>query len=241
MSVNNFFGEGSPYLGHPLLTPERTERELDELLALVGTLDVEVLDVGCGFGRHAVAMAALGARVTAIDPSGSMIQAARERADVTGQRVDFAQTDAVGLDVHESFDLVVSLFTSFGQLESADSGGRLVHAGVMTAMYRALRPGGRLLIEVPDRHRAVAAMAASEQLGPTQVTRRFDAATSVICEQFATQTGAIYDLFYEVFSSDELVALAEAAGFTVVEVRHRGLVEPPMTMMTMLAKRPGVP
>ena len=236
--MNNFFGEGSPYLRHPLLTIERTERELDEIAALVGTLEVDVLDVGCGFGRHAVALAARGARVTAIDPSGPMIDAARAGARAAGQSIDVAQTDAVGLDAFERFDLAISLFTSFGQLASADGGGSSVHADVLAAVYRALRPGGHLLVELPDRPRAVAALTATEQLGPTLVTRRLDETTSVIHEQFVTETGATFDLVYEVFSADELVALVEGAGFTVVSLRGRGLVEPPMTMMTLLARRP---
>lgn len=236
--MNNFFGDGSPYLQHPLLTTERTERELDEIVALVGALDVDVLDVGCGFGRHAVALAARGARVTAIDPSGAMVDAARAAATAAGQSIDVAQTDAVGLAAVERFDLAISLFTSFGQLASADGGGRSVHADTLAAVYRALRPGGRFVVELPDRPRAVAALKATEQLGPTLATRRFDEATSVISEQFVTGTGATFDLFYEVFSADELVALAEGAGFTVESLRERGLVEPPMTMMTLLARKP---
>jgi SAM-dependent methyltransferase len=236
--VNNFFGEGSPYLHHPLLTTERTERELDEIATLVGALDVDVLDVGCGFGRHAVGLAARGARVTAIDPSGAMIDAARAAADAAGQSIHVEQADAVGLDALECFDLAISLFTSFGQLSSADGGGRSVHADALAAVYGALRPGGRFLVELPDRPRAVAALKATEQLGPTLATRRFDEATSVISEQFVTETGATFDLFYEVFSADELVALVEGAGFMVESLRDRGLVEPPMTMMTLLARRP---
>ena len=36
-SVQSFFGEGSPYLAHPLLTAERTSAEIDAIEAIVGS------------------------------------------------------------------------------------------------------------------------------------------------------------------------------------------------------------
>jgi len=33
MTTPNFFGDGSPFLKHPLLTAERTAKEIDFLLA----------------------------------------------------------------------------------------------------------------------------------------------------------------------------------------------------------------
>ena len=57
----NFFEHGSPYLQHPLLTPERTAEEVDFILSI---LPVEpgdkFLDIGCGFGRHSLELALRG-------------------------------------------------------------------------------------------------------------------------------------------------------------------------------------
>ena len=50
---------------------------VEELLAVVDGL--EVLDVGCGTGRHALSLASRGARVTAVDFSDRMLERARQK------------------------------------------------------------------------------------------------------------------------------------------------------------------
>lgn len=69
---------------------------------------LNVLDMGCGTGRHALWCAEQGANVTAVDFSAGMLAAAREKP--FANRVSFLQ-----LDLHESlpfekaqFDVVVS-------------------------------------------------------------------------------------------------------------------------------------
>src|SRR5262245_24425976 len=61
--------------GNPLTALE--EPELDRLLGDVAGLDV--VDVGCGTGRHALRLAARGANVTAVDFSEGMLAQAREK------------------------------------------------------------------------------------------------------------------------------------------------------------------
>jgi ubiquinone/menaquinone biosynthesis C-methylase UbiE len=61
--------------GNPLIALE--ERHVPALIGDVAGLDVA--DVGCGTGRHAVRLAAAGARVTALDFSDRMLEAARRK------------------------------------------------------------------------------------------------------------------------------------------------------------------
>ena len=56
---------------------ELEEPEVDRALGDVAGLDV--LDVGAGTGRHAIRIAAAGARVTALDFSEEMLAKAREK------------------------------------------------------------------------------------------------------------------------------------------------------------------
>ena len=79
--------------------------ELPTMLALAGGVrGREVLDVGCGPGRHALALIERGARVTGIDVSEEMVAAARERCGGRGRflRADFERVKFP----RASFDLV---------------------------------------------------------------------------------------------------------------------------------------
>ncbi|CAN5866179.1 hypothetical protein BH24GEM1_BH24GEM1_11460 [soil metagenome] len=52
-----------------------------------------VLDLACGEGRHSLAAAALGARVSAVDRDGARLAAARERAEAQGLDIDWVTAD----------------------------------------------------------------------------------------------------------------------------------------------------
>ena len=91
-------GEGNPLV-------ELEEPEMDGRLGPVSGLDL--LDVGCGTGRHAVRLAGRGARVVAIDFSAGMLARAREKPGA--ERVRFVEHDLAAPLPFESgsFDRVV--------------------------------------------------------------------------------------------------------------------------------------
>ncbi len=60
-----------------------------KLLGEVNGLDVA--DIGCGTGRHALRLAELGARVTAMDFSAGMLQHAKDKA--AGKPIRFVEHD----------------------------------------------------------------------------------------------------------------------------------------------------
>ena len=68
--------------GNPLIALE--ERHIGRLIGDVRGLDVA--DVGCGTGRHALRLAAAGARVTALDFSPGMLEQARAKAGASAVR-----------------------------------------------------------------------------------------------------------------------------------------------------------
>ncbi len=77
----NFFTDNSPFLKHPLLTDVRTAHEIEFVMAQMGlSAGAKVLDVGCGCGRHSVALAQRGLAVVGIGPAAAMIAAAQEGA-----------------------------------------------------------------------------------------------------------------------------------------------------------------
>jgi SAM-dependent methyltransferase len=104
-----------------------------------------VLDAPCGAGRISLHLARAGCVVTGIDLRDTFIRRARRRFRAAGLHGTFRVLDLRRLDMEGQFDGVLSWSGSFGYFSEAEN-ARLVGAHV-----RALRPGGRLLIEQPDR------------------------------------------------------------------------------------------
>ncbi|HUE44658.1 MAG TPA: class I SAM-dependent methyltransferase [Aestuariivirgaceae bacterium] len=74
-----------------------------------------ILDVGCGSGRYAVALAEQGAkRVVGVDFSPSMIELARThaRAASAASACEFINADIMAIDTEERFDLAASPWAS---------------------------------------------------------------------------------------------------------------------------------
>lgn len=118
-------------------------READTLAEIVAALaPIEgraVLDVGCGHGRLTAALAKRGANVSAVDPDGAAVAAARLAAPEA--RVEQAGGEALPFD-DASFDGVVAL----NSLHHVP-GEHL--AAALAGMARVARPGAPVLIVEP--------------------------------------------------------------------------------------------
>ena len=95
-----------------------------------------VLDLACGTGDIAFAVAAKGSRVVGLDITHRMLQLAAGKLQ-TSQRVSFVTGDMMALPFPDaSFDVIT---TGYGLRNVPDLGGAL------REMCRVLRPGGRML------------------------------------------------------------------------------------------------
>lgn len=118
-----------------------------------------VLDLPCGTGRHAIAMAQRGMDVTGVDRMAMYLDEARraERrareaepgapwgAPIAWQAGDM-RTFAASPELHAHFDAALNLWTSLGYFDSWEE-----NAEVLRSFRRSLKPGGHLVIEVAGR------------------------------------------------------------------------------------------
>jgi SAM-dependent methyltransferase len=140
------FGSDYLYFYEPSLTPESSDRAAElirDLLQIESGL--EVLDLACGHGRIANRLALQGCKVTGLDANGMYLDLARTEADRLGVEVTYVEGDMRSLPWTERFDRIVNWFTSFGYFPDPEN------RRVLAEAWRALRPGGQLLIEHMNR------------------------------------------------------------------------------------------
>jgi cyclopropane fatty-acyl-phospholipid synthase-like methyltransferase len=133
---------GSAYLRYSFT--KGTRQEIDHLVpALALEPGMQVLDVGCGPGRHAHELARRGVRVHGIDVSRRFVELARVDAPegATFERID-ARALVDRAELADRFDAVICLCQGAFGLMTADGHDEVVVAGIA----RALRPGGRMAL-----------------------------------------------------------------------------------------------
>lgn len=128
------------------LTDERSDRDVSSLINLLDLHPpMKILDLACGFGRHANRLAALEYSVTGIDQSDDFLDIARKHASEMGVDVNYLRADMRRIEIVEEFDSVIMMFTTFGYFSDDDN------FRVLKNIARALKPGGTLGFDIPNR------------------------------------------------------------------------------------------
>jgi SAM-dependent methyltransferase len=179
----------------------------------------DVLDLGCGTGRLASAMAGLGYRVTGVDPARASLDLARAKSDaVTWIEGSTEVLPAAAFDAALMTSHVAQFFVSDEAFGTA-----------LADLHRALRPGGRLIFDSRDP-----ADRRWARWNPADSRRTVSLPSGGWCETWSDMTsdgdGAVSGELHYVFSDGDvrtstatlrfrsessLRALLGAAGFTV--------------------------
>jgi SAM-dependent methyltransferase len=134
------------YFYGDMLTEESTESQVAFLVReLELTRSMKILDLACGFGRHANRLAALGVEVVGIDLTPGFLELARQDAVRRAVHVDYRQGDMRSLDFREEFDRVFLMFTAFGYYEDEEN------FRILEKITHALKPGGLFAVDLPNR------------------------------------------------------------------------------------------
>ena len=143
----SFFGKD--YLdvyGH-LLTRDRSEAEAEFVIRALGLKPGDrILDLCCGTGRHAVLLARAGLEVTGLDMSEEYLALARSAAREAGVKVRLVCGDMREIPFSGEFDAAVNMFTAFGYFDDEADDQRVIDGAAA-----ALKPGGRLLLDLLNR------------------------------------------------------------------------------------------
>ncbi len=149
MALKEWFREwfSSPY--YDLLYHKRNEQEAAAFVKILvqhlqPTAGSKILDVGCGKGRHAKVLAALGFDVTGIDLSEPFINEAKKSET---DNLHFFQHDIRLPFYINYFDYAFNFFTSFGYFHT-----RREHDAAMRTITQSLTETGTFVIDYLNTH-----------------------------------------------------------------------------------------
>lgn len=124
---------------------QETGDEVEDIIsALQPTSKARVLDLCAGNGRHAIAMALRGYKMTGIDLGPGAVTLARDTARNLGLGVDFRQLDVLHISFEETFDGAYLTCAGLSDFSPADS------RTILQLVERALVPGSRFVGEYAD-------------------------------------------------------------------------------------------
>ncbi|MEM1394550.1 MAG: class I SAM-dependent methyltransferase [Cyanobacteria bacterium P01_H01_bin.150] len=103
--------------------------------------EVQILDIGCGTGRHSIELAKRGYSVVGVDLSESMLQRAKQKADEQNIQIIFEKQDARELSYLNQFDLAIILCEGGFSLMETDE----MNFQILQNAANALKPKGKLI------------------------------------------------------------------------------------------------
>jgi SAM-dependent methyltransferase len=205
----DWFNPIARFLGSAYLRNAFTKGTEQEVEFLVDALGLEpgqrVLDVGCGPGRHALALARRGMEVVGVDLSPDFVALARDAARAGEVPASFEVLDVRDLAYEGEFDATVCLCQGgFGLLGGADD------AAVIEPIVRAVTPGGGVAITAFSSYFALRGLEDGEDFDP--VTGVLHEVSTVRDNEGEEQE---FDAWTTCFTARELTLIAEAAGLHV--------------------------
>ena len=231
----SFFGE---LYGRVLAASFATERTLAQARLVRRLLRLRkgerVLDVPCGQGRLTIPLAQAGLAMTGVDLSAAYLRAARAAARREGARAKLLRRDMRRIEFDSEFDAAFNYFTSIGYFSDEEN------LDFCRRVLRALRPGGRFLVETLNRPWILSRFLrrSRDQVGDVTVLHRSRWNVSA-CRSEDTWTfrrgkrTETHRISVRLYSGADLRRLLEEAGFEAV--RLWGI--PPLRPLTRASRR----
>ena len=196
------------------IPPAQTEVEVDFIARHLPRPDYQaVLDLCCGTGRHARALAARGYRVAGVDHSTSAIAEARRMAGpgltyIVGDMRDIRRIAELSGHV----DAVLNLWQSFGYFDDA------TNHDILRQIGEKLRPGGRFVLDIYHRgfFEANQGTRTVEKKGVTTTEHKYMAGNRLTVK-LTYGGGFAFDTFdWRLYTPEEIRGLAETCGLQCI-------------------------
>ena len=176
-----------------------------------------VIDIGCGHGRHALALAERGVEVLGLDSSTALLNRARQLSVELRTPAHWIRADMRRLPIRSSVASAAMLMDAFGFFETDRE-----HDAVLAEAARVLEPHGRLVLKVVNGAAVLADFrpTAREERDGVEITihRTLALAPPRMTERITIEGDEKYERRQRLYRIDELSTAMEKAGFDVVGV-----------------------
>jgi len=141
-NINDTFFDGHyKEIWRSIVPDELTVKEVDFMLPYFNLQPgSKVLDLMCGYGRHAIALSRKGMLVTAVDNLGDYVNEIRETADKEQLPLKVIKDNVVDYKIDDEFDLALCMGNSLNFFNAEDT------IKLLSNISSHLKPGGHLLI-----------------------------------------------------------------------------------------------
>lgn len=122
--------------------------QIPQIFQLTGYQSGNILDLACGPGRHVLPLAEHNCKVTAVDTSAYLLDKLEKNLQSAKpmQPVEIIRADMREFLRPESFELILSMWTSFGYFENYGEDQK-----VLENIYQSLTNGGKFMLDVAGK------------------------------------------------------------------------------------------
>jgi SAM-dependent methyltransferase len=178
----------------------------------------KILDLACGAGRHSVLLARKGYVVTAVDLSDVLLNEAIRIASMEQLKINFVKSDIRYLQIDDSFDLIINLFTSFGYFQTDDENFVLFQKA-----YQLLKQGGYFIFDFFNKHhllKNLKPLTEENGNGKKTVQKRFvrEGRIEKIIEILSSEGKKVYNESVKLYSPTELKNKLIEIGFEIINI-----------------------
>jgi ubiquinone/menaquinone biosynthesis C-methylase UbiE len=182
-----------------------------------------LLDVACGYGRHALIFAGkYGLKVTGIDISSGIIATAKRLAQEKKLDIQYEVRHATNLPWNEKFDFAMIVFNTLSLFGPENA------PKVLQGIHRALKQGGRLFLDLDNKpyNCRYGTYATHWYMWPSGLTLQDiyfheDISTEINRDIIFTKDGRIEDdfiIFKRIYTLQEIKKLLKNSGFQLEQV-----------------------
>ena len=196
-------------------------KEMRLALRLAKPKGKDVLDLCCGPGRCSIALAKRGYRVTGVDRTKFLLNKAIANTKAAKVKIEFIRKDMRDFVRPESFDIVLSMFTSFGFFDKKEE-----DINVLRNIFTNLRPGGVCLIDLMGKEQIIKSFTSTtlENFpdGTKLIRHRelIDNLTRMKLEWILIRRGRAksFRFYMTLYTAQELIDRLEKVGFVDVKI-----------------------